>query len=320
MSKKKNQVAPDSLLKRLIEILAGFDPSPSGDVREKVQLLVEANGLLMNLGASLLGPDAGSSARARILEYLKLNVGRPVTGEELMIVAGISEYARRVRELRVEGGWDIITGVTERPEGLGEEPELWVGEEQIKLRPDEYLLRSTTADADLAKRWEVANEIRKTDASVKDKILAYFRRNVGQRVTNEELSYLAKDRSEWARRVRELRTEEGWPILTQNTGAPELPVGVYVLQQDRQAPTHDRKIADPVRREVLKRDAYKCQNVLPKGEKCGWSHDVWNRADPRILELHHMQHHARGGGNDADNLITLCNVCHDDVHRREKRK
>ncbi|HFQ9141947.1 TPA: HNH endonuclease [Enterobacter cancerogenus] len=33
--------------------------------------------------------------------------------------------------------------------------------------------------------------------------------------------------------------------------------------------------------------------------------------------MHHIEHHADGGENTLDNLITLCNACHDDVHRRK---
>ena len=35
---------------------------------------------------------------------------------------------------------------------------------------------------------------------------------------------------------------------------------------------------------------------------------------PRVLELHHLEHHARGGANSEDNLIVLCSKCHDEVH------
>ena len=129
-------------------------------------------------------------------------------------------------------------------------------------------------------------------------------------MTGEELKYLAKDRSEWARRVRELRTEDGWPVMTKVSGVRELPVGVYVLEEDRQAPAHDRKIPDPVRVAVLERDNFSCK-------KC-----MWNRADANpgdtirnLLELHHIEHHAARGENVESNLITLCNMCHDDVHR-----
>ena len=135
-----------------------------------------------------------------------------------------------------------------------------------------------------------------------------MRANVSLGVTNEELRYVAGNKTEWARRVRELRTEYGWPITTKSTGRPDLSVGVYVLEADRQSPEHDRYIPDDVRREVLRQDGYKCKN-------CRWSHDEWNPSDPRHLELHHKMHHAKGGENTKENLQTLCNVCHDKVHR-----
>ena len=85
-------------------------------------------------------------------------------------------------------------------------------------------------------------------------------------------------------------------------------VGVYLLEACRQSPVHDRKIADDVKRAVLMRDKRSCQ-------KCGWSHKEWDRADPRYLELHHIEHHVDGGDNDKDNLLTVCTVCHDKIHK-----
>ena len=111
--------------------------------------------------------------------------------------------------------------------------------------------------------------------------------------------------------MRELRTEFGWPVATKSTGRPDLGVGVYVLQADRQSPEHDRHIPDDVRREVLRRDGYRCR-------ECDWSHDEWNPSDPRHLELHHVMPHVRGGENVKENLNTLCTVCHDKLHREEK--
>jgi hypothetical protein len=32
--------------------------------------------------------------------------------------------------------------------------------------------------------------------------------------------------------------------------------------------------------------------------------------------LHHRHHHKDRGDNTADNLVTLCNVHHDEAHRR----
>lgn len=154
-----------------------------------------------------------------------------------------------------------------------------------------------------------AQRLRHQPRSVRDRLLDYLRMNVGRPVTGEELRYVAKEATEWARRVRELRSEEGWPIVTRSSGRPELPVGIYVLEQERQSPPHDRMISDGVRRDVLRRDGYQCQ-------RCQWDHDLWNRSDPRHLELHHIQHHESGGANTADNLVTLCTVCHDEWHAR----
>jgi hypothetical protein len=158
-------------------------------------------------------------------------------------------------------------------------------------------------------RWKIANDIRRKKTSVQAKVLDFLRGNVGHPVTGEELRYVADNKTEWARRVRELRTEQGWPILTRNTGRPDLQMGAYLLEEDRQSPAHDRKIPDPVRREALVRDNYTCQ-------KCRWTHKQWNPSDPRHLELHHKEQHAKGGENTKENLLTLCTVCHDEIHKR----
>jgi hypothetical protein len=65
------------------------------------------------------------SARDRIREFLLKNVGRVVTTQEIRKVAGISEYARRIRELRDDEGMQIQSHV-DRPD----------------LKPGEYVLVS----------------------------------------------------------------------------------------------------------------------------------------------------------------------------------
>lgn len=34
-----------------------------------------------------------------------------------------------------------------------------------------------------------------------------------------------------------------------------------------------------------------------------------------MLELHHVRHHRDKGGNTVENLVTLCNMHHDEIHR-----
>ena len=307
---------PEEIRRRLVNLLEDFEALlKTGNLREQVLGLVPANHLLRNLGGSLMSNDTANSARGRILAYFQAYFGEVIAGDELMVVAGISEYARRIRELRVQFGWKIVSGMTIGGIAADQDAAELDRADVPAMKPTDYLLVEAEADRESAHRWNVANEIRKSRSSVKSKILRFFRENVGQRVSGEELAYLANNASEWARRVRELRTEDGWPIVTRQTGDPELPVGIYVLKRDRQAPAHDRRIKDSVRVAVLKRDDRRCRHELENGSVCGWHPDDRNIDDYRFLELHHVVAHVKGGSNEEDNLITVCNVCHDEIHR-----
>lgn len=311
MARKKE---PEQLRKELLEVIVNFETKlKQNTLRDQVISLIPAHEKLADLGGSLISEVDAMSAKFRMLAYLRKFIRSLIHGDELMVVAGISEYGRRIRELRVQEGWPIVSGSTFRR--MIEEGEAAIKDIEVSdithIKPNTYILLGEECDREAAHRWNLANNIRKSDLSVKEKALAYFRENVGSRISGEEIQYLAPNATEWARRVRELRTEDGWPISTRNSGSPELPVGFYILEEDRQAPQHDRVIPDKVRVEVLERDVFKCR-------KCGWSHVKKQKFDPRVLlELHHIEHHKDGGANVAENLITLCNICHDSVHRGE---
>ena len=311
---------PEMIRETLVALLDGFKHEiEKPDLREKVIALIPAFHKLRRLGCSLLPADAGASARDRVLAYFRRYPHTLINGDELMVVSGIAEWARRLRELRVQYGWAIFSGLTFRQmaedadaAGDTEASMDWratLGVNPAELSPDQYVLVREEADRLTAHRWHVLNGIRRNGKSVKDKILDYFLQNIGDEITGEELKYLAKDRNEWTRRVRELRTEEGWPIVTKNSGRDDLAIGVYVFEENRQAYQHDRRISDPVRVAVLKRDGFQCV-------RCGWNRSMLSRDDPRrMLELHHVQPHNNQGANVPDNLITLCNVDHDEAHR-----
>jgi len=308
--KKARQDDPEAVRQEVAKVIENFESElRSGELRPKVLALVPIFQGLRDLGKSLIPTEYASAARERILYYFRKYSGTIISSDELLVVSGIQEYARRLRELRVMFGCAILSGVTVKE--MCEEESEEVPDMLKFMKPNEYVLLNAEEDRDAAHRWHVANTIRKQRGSVRDKILQFLRANIGRGVTNEELRYVAGDKTEWARRVRELRTEFGWPIATKTTGRPDLAVGVYVLQADRQSPEHDRHIPDDVRRAVMRRDGYKCR-------ACGWSHDEWNPSDPRHLELHHIKHHVKGGENVEENLETLCAVCHDKVHRREQ--
>src|SRR5215813_12083599 len=307
MPRRSRQEDIEVLRRKLIALLTSFeDELKRGDLKARVEALIPAFHALRDLGSSLIPSKIAASGRDRVLAYLKKYALTVVRGDELMVVSGIGDWPRRVRELRKEFGWSVITGATAKE--MDEEGDFPLKQiDTSSLGPDDYILLSREPDRDAAYRWRIANDIRKKKSGVREKILEYMRLNVEKGITGEELRYIANDKSEWARRVRELRTELGWPIVSKNTGRPDLPVGVYMLEEERQSPPHDRKIKDSVRREVLRRDKYTC---VP----CGWNHKLWNRSDPRHLELHHKKYHSRGGENDPENLITICTVCHDEEH------
>lgn len=65
-------------------------------------------------------------ARGKLRAHFEANLGRVMTSDELREVAGISEWARRVRELRDIEGMQILTF-----------------RDRADLKPNEYLLEST---------------------------------------------------------------------------------------------------------------------------------------------------------------------------------
>jgi len=278
--------------------LTGPVPESREEIRDTVRKLVDVTRHQRELTLNRLQHlTQARSARERILAYLLLFVGEPVQGEELYVVSAISEYPRRVRELRVEWGYNISTGHSQPQE----------------LRPDEYRLESAEPDQAAARKWKTANAIRRRkDLGSQDRLLELLKAFPGQVLTGEQMAYVARA-SEWGRRTRELRTEEGWRVATKKTGRPDLGPSEYVLESLEQAAPHDRHIGDAIYATVLQRDRHQCQR-----KRCGWTPSKRVPGDPRqFIELHHIEHHKTGGANNEDNLITLCNVCHDDVHRRK---
>ncbi len=271
-------------------------------LRPKVLLLVDILKRTRGLNKAVV-KDSGidsKGARERLRLYMIQFVGVSLGSIELEVVSGISEYARRIRELRVQDGYKIIAGPKEEEEA------------GLNLKSREYLLIRAEPDLTAARRWHIANRIRREKGSAQSRMLKYLQANVQQIVTTEELFYVANDVKEFQRRVRELRTEQGYAVATMFTGRPDLRQGEYILESAaRVAEPHDRRIPKAIERAVYERDNSTC--VI-----CSWSHAVWSREDPRFLELHHIENHKAGGPNSEANLVVLCNKCHDDVHAGRK--
>ena len=188
---------PEDIRQSLVDLLVNFSEELKQDnLRAKVVALVPAFHKLRDLGSSLISPDEAPSARDRIIAYLQQYPQTVIDGDELMVVSGISEWARRVRELRIQFGWWIYSGVTFRQ--MAQNPDdifafEAIGIDPLRIKPDQYVLMRTEQDKEAALRWNILNEIRRKKIATKDKLIEYFRKNVGAQVTGEELSYLASN-------------------------------------------------------------------------------------------------------------------------------
>lgn len=288
------------LLSSLHQRLSSLGADYAGlSLRQKVLRLVQIYDDVKGFNASV-ARDSGCdsrSARERIRLYFLHNVGVALQAKELEVVSGISEYARRIRELRVEDGYAILTQKSNDPD-LG-----------LELKADQYILVRAEPNREAAFRWKLANRIRKDSSlNARGRILEFLKQNIGNIVTSEELYYVSGNQSEWARRTRELRTELGYAVSTVFTGRPDLKPGEYVLENVE--PILDANLRDipiPVQREVYARDNHTCR-------QCGWDRGLWTRQDPRYLEIHHHHRHAQGGLNTVENLFVVCSRCHDLIH------
>lgn len=142
--------------------------------------------------------------------------------------------------------------------------------------------------------------------SARKKLRAHFLANIGRVMDSAELREVAGGISEWARRIRELRNEEGFLILTHNDRA-DLKPGEYLLKDPKPQPAFGRAISKEVRAIVLDRNGFTCQMC---GAVAGEPHPY----DPtRKTRLHmgHIVDKSAGGEDEASNLRALCSVCNE---------
>jgi 5-methylcytosine-specific restriction endonuclease McrA len=137
------------------------------------------------------------------------------------------------------------------------------------------------------------------------KLRNYFIENVGKIVDSDTLREIAGT-SEWARRVRELRNEEGFNILTHNDRS-NLTVGQYLLVDLKPLPAFERGISKETRAFVLDRNGFTCQMC---GAAAGEPHPYDNGRKTR-LHIGHIIDKSMGGTDDANNLRAICSICNE---------
>lgn len=137
------------------------------------------------------------------------------------------------------------------------------------------------------------------------KLRDYFVENVGIVLDSDTLREIAGT-SEWGRRVRELRNEEGMNIVTHNDRSTLKP-GEYMLVDLKPVPSFERGISKETRAFVLDRNGFTCQ-------MCGAAAGEPNPYDAnRKTRLHigHIIDKSMGGTDEPGNLRAICSVCNE---------
>ena len=149
----------------------------------------------------------------------------------------------------------------------------------------------------------------------KKKILEFFLANIGRVIEKGELQHVSGGVSEWARRIRELRDEDGWDILSHKDRA-DLKPGQYIMPSDKRRPSATRDISKETRALVLDRDGYTCQS-------CGVA-----AADPDPLHpgrkvrltMGHIIDKSKGGSDTPENLRAICTNCNEAAQNESQPK
>ena len=137
------------------------------------------------------------------------------------------------------------------------------------------------------------------------KLREFFIEKVGKVLGSEMLRKVAGT-SEWARRVRELRNEEGMNIVTHNDRS-DLKPGQYLLVDLKPLPAFERSVSKELRAFVLDRNGFTCQMC---GAVAGEPHP-YDLGRKTRLHIGHIKDKSDGGEDEAYNLRAVCSVCNE---------
>lgn len=147
---------------------------------------------------------------------------------------------------------------------------------------------------------------RKPPSASKKRILEFFLANVGKVLKAKDIQRASGGAVEWARRVRELRNEEGYQILSHKDRA-DLKPGQYLLETTVRLPAFKRGISKETRAWVLERNGYTCQMCgLAAGDP-----DPFGTPRTVRLTLGHIKDKSKGGDDTPQNLRAVCTSCNE---------
>jgi hypothetical protein len=137
-------------------------------------------------------------------------------------------------------------------------------------------------------------------------ILGFLLANTGRVIESRELQEASGWAAEWARRLRELRDEEGYQILSHKDRA-DLKPGQYLLETAKRRPAFQRGISKETRAVVLERNGYTCQMCgLAAGDA-----DPFHPSRTVRLTMGHIKDKSKGGSDEPNNLRAVCTNCNE---------
>jgi hypothetical protein len=146
-------------------------------------------------------------------------------------------------------------------------------------------------------------------------ILEFFLSNVGKVLESKDIQQAAGGAVEWARRVRELRNEDGYQILSHRDRA-DLKPNQYLLETTKRVPAFARGISKETRSLVLERNGYTCQMC---GVAAGDPDPLGGSRTVR-LTMGHIIDKSKGGDDSMQNLRAVCTNCNEGLQNRAMPK
>ena len=140
----------------------------------------------------------------------------------------------------------------------------------------------------------------------KQLLLEFLLANVGKVLESRQLQKASGWAAEWGRRIRELRDEQGYQILSHKDRS-DLKPGQYLLETDKRRPAFARGISKEVRAFVLDRNGFTCQS-------CGLAAsdaDPFNPSRKVRLTIGHIIDKSKGGSDSPNNLKAICTNCNE---------
>lgn len=142
----------------------------------------------------------------------------------------------------------------------------------------------------------------------KQKVLSFLLENIGKVVSSKEIQEASGWAAEWGRRVRELRDEQGYQILSHKDRV-DLKPGQYIMVSAKRKPAFARGISKETRAVVLDRNGFTCQSCgLAAGDQ-----DPLHPGRTIRLTMGHIIDKSKGGSDTPSNLKALCTNCNEGV-------